>query len=190
MSTSQDILEIDDAIVLLLGASTRNPRLTPGHLEGITRLEKLIFLLERETAAQSWLSEDADFRPYNFGPFSSKVYQAVDMLAAAQIIDDSGANAKTQEDSWERDNVIDAIGPESDPYVTDPYVTRDFKLTDRGWRYYTVLLEQLPNGAIDELEDFKTRFAALSLRQLVRYVYQRYEDFTTRCVIRDEILGS
>lgn len=184
MSTSQDILEIDDAIVLLLGASTRNPRLTPGHLEGITRLEKLIFLLERETAAQSWLSEDADFRPYNFGPFSSKVYQAVDMLAAAQIIDDSGTNAKTQEDSWERDNVIGAISPESNPYVT-----RDFKLTDRGWRYYTVLLEQLPNGAIDELEDFKTRFAALPLRQLVRYVYQRYEDFTTRSVIRDEILG-
>lgn len=184
MSTSQDILEIDDAIVLLLGASTRNPRLTPGHLEGITRLEKLIFLLERETAARSWLSEDADFRPYNFGPFSSKVYQAVDMLAAAQIIDDSGTNAKTQEDSWERDNVIGAISSE-----INPYVTREFKLTDRGWRYYTVLLERLPNGTIDELEDFKTRFAALPLRQLVRYVYQRYEDFTIRSVIRDEILG-
>jgi len=184
MSTSQHTLEVDDAIVLLLGAPTRNPHLTPGRLEGITRLEKLIFLLERETAARSWLSEDADFRPYNFGPFSSKVYQAADMLAAARILDDSGADANTQEDSWERDNVIGAISSESDPYVT-----RDFKLTDRGWRYYTVLLEQLPNGAIDELEDFKSKFAALPLRQLVRYVYQRYENFTTRSVIRDDILG-
>ena len=52
-----------------------------------------------------------------------------------------------------------------------------------------MLLSVLPNEALDELVEFKERFAALPLRQLVRYVYQRYEDFTTRSVIRDEVLG-
>lgn len=183
MPDSHDALEIDDAIVLLLGAPSMIPRLE-GRIEGITRLEKLVFLLERETSAASWLNEDAEFMPYNFGPFSSKVYQAIDMLSAAQIVEDSGTDAKTPEDNWEKYHVIGGRVA-----ADDPYITRDFRLTDRGWRYYSTLVEQLPQGAIDELATFKDKFAHLPLRQLVRYVYQRYADFTTQSLIRDEILG-
>lgn len=176
-------LEIDDAIVLLLGAPAPSQRLQ-GRLQGITRLEKLVFLLERETSAKEWLSEEGEFVAYNFGPFSTKVYQAVDMLAAAQIITDSGAAAHSLEDTWEQTT---AIGDVQD--FGDPYVTRDFELTERGWRYYSVLTSSLPEAALDDLTAFKNRFAPLPLRQLVRYVYQRYEEFTERSVIRDDILG-
>ena len=184
MPQSDAGLEIDDAVVLLLGAPARVRRLT-GRLQGITRLEKLIFLLERETSARDWLTEDGDFTAYNFGPFSSKVYQAVDMLAAAEIIEDSGASSDTEEDTWEEKNVIGGTLE-----AGDPYVTRDFELTERGWRYYQVLVSRLPEGALEELSAFKNRFASLPLRQLVRYVYQRYEDFTTRSLIRNDGLGS
>lgn len=183
MSESHDILEVDDAIVLLLGAPSRIPKLK-GRIEGITRLEKLIFLLERDTSAAKWLSEDAEFKPYNFGPFSSKVYQAIDLLSAAQIVEDSGTSTKTPDDNWENYHVIGGKMP-----ADDPYVTRDFRLTDRGWRYYSKLVERLPESAVDELAEFKDRFAHLPLRQLVRYVYQRYADFTDQSLIRDEVLG-
>jgi hypothetical protein len=182
MPSPDSALEIDDAIVLLLGAPARVQPLV-GRLQGITRLEKLIFLMERETSAKRWLTEEADFDPYNFGPFSSKVYQAVDMLGAAQIISDSGANSDSTDETWEQANVIgEARG-------SDPYVTRDFELTERGWRYYQALLKRLPDGALEELTEFKNRFASLPLRQLVRYVYQRYEEFTSRSLIKDDILG-
>lgn len=180
MSGAHDPLEVDDAIVLLLGAPS-NAGLD-GQLEGITRLEKLVFLLERETSARNWLGEDADFEPYDFGPFSSKVYQAIDTLSAAQIIEGLSASAKTSADNWEQYNVIGERMP-----ADDPYITRSFQLTDRGWRYYSKLVEQLPDGAIDELVQFKNRFARLPLRQLVRYVYQRYKDFTHESVIRDDV---
>ena len=183
MPDSHDALEIDDAIVLLLGAPSGSPRLK-GRIEGITRLEKLVFLLERETSAASWLNEDAEFIPYNFGPFSAKVYQAIDLLAAAQLVEDSGTSTKTPEDNWENYHVIGGKMP-----ADDPYITRDFQLTARGWRYYSKLVEQLPESVIDELAEFKGRFAHLPLRQLVRYVYQRYADFTDQSLIRDEVLG-
>jgi hypothetical protein len=176
-------LEIDDAIVLLLGAPSRIRRLS-GRIDGVTRLEKLIFLLERETSAKEWIVEDAEFTAHNFGPFSSKVYQAVDMLSAAEIIEDTGATSDTEEDTWEINNVVGEL-----PVANDPYVTRDFTLTERGWRYYKALLQGLPDGALEELTGFKNRFAPLPLRQLVRYVYQRYEDFTHKSLIRDEVLG-
>jgi hypothetical protein len=183
MSQADTSLEIDDAIVLLLGAPSRSNRVK-GKIEGITRLEKLIFLLERETKSREWLTEDAKFDAYNFGPFSAKVYQAVDLLSAASLVVDSGAIAENSEDTWEMNNVIGEI-----PGGADQYSTRDFALTERGWRYYNALTSRLPPGAVEEITDLKDKFATLPLRQLIRYVYQRYDSFTKNSIIRDDILG-
>jgi hypothetical protein len=176
-------IEIDDAIVLLLGTQAAGDR--SGEIEGITRLEKLIFLLERETSSKEWLTEDADFEPYKFGPFSQKVYQAVDTLAAAQIVVDSASFASDDIDTWEERERIGGT-----PKGRDPYTTRNFKLTERGWKYYRALSSELLPPQIKELQRFKGRFANLPLRQLIRYVYTRYEAFTTKSIIRDDILGS
>lgn len=175
------VLETDDAIVLVLGAPGGSDR--QGYLEGVTRLEKLLFLLERETPVRDWLTEKANFRSHRFGPFSAKIYQAVDTLAAAEMIRDSAKSAPTTEDRWE---AVDVLMDDED---VDPYTTRTFELTDRGQRYYRALLEELPPEAEQTLANFKNRFARLPLRQLVRYVYERYPQFTDRSEIRDEILG-
>jgi hypothetical protein len=172
--------ETDDAIVLVLGAPGGKER--QGYLEGVTRLEKLIFLLERETPVQDWITEKADFMSYRFGPFSSKVYQAADTLAAAGLIRDSANPAKDEEDDWES---LSALIDREDLL---PYSTRTFELTDRGRKYYDALLSELPPEAERVLTDFKTRFGRLPLRQLVRYVYERYPQFTDQSEIRDDIL--
>jgi len=146
----------------------------------------MIFLLERETNLHKLLTEDAEFTAYNFGPFSAKVYQAVDTLTAAGLITDSATASDTTADSWER---FAAIEDGEDAPLEDPYATRDFALTERGRRYYDALVRQLPPATVNDLTKFKDRFARLPLRQLVRYVYQRYPDYTEKSLIRDEILG-
>lgn len=175
------VLETDDAIVLVLGAPGGPDR--SGYLEGVTRLEKLVFLLERETPVRDWLTETADFRSFRFGPFSSKIYQAVDTLAAAGLLRDSAKAAKTSEDRWE---AVNALLDDAD---VDQYTTRIFELTARGMRYYEAIIRELPPVAEDTLAAFKGRFARLPLRQLVRYVYERYPEFTDQSEIRDQILG-
>ena len=178
-------IEIDDAIVLLLG--TKVPGVKEGEISGVTRLEKLIFLLERETGSKSWLQQDADFEPYNFGPFSEKVYQAVDLLSAAGLVEDSASPASDDVDTWEaRERIgIDEGGEQ----VQDRYTTRDFKLTERGWRYFEALQKELTESARQELGSFKKQFAFLPLRQLIRYVYMNYDSFTTKSQIRSQVLG-
>jgi hypothetical protein len=172
------VIETDDLIVLLLGAPGP-PGQPSGHIEGITRLEKLAFLIEKERTPE-WLTEEGDFVSHNFGPFSSKIYKAVDTLVAADLLQDSESFAPSTEDAWETENIIGA--------PTDPYATRNFELTERGRRYYEALLADLPDGVEDELSEFKKRFAALPLRQLIRYVYERYPDFTDKSIIRDDVL--
>jgi uncharacterized protein len=170
--------EIDDAVVLLLGAEGTEPQ---GRIEGVTRLEKLLFLLERETPAGHWLTEKPDFRSHRFGPFSSKVYQAVETLAAAGLIRDSASPSPDQQDAWETTNVV--------LDESDPYANRTFELTDSGWEYFRALLQDLPLEAPKVVFGFKRRFGTIPLRQLVRYVYERYPEFTDKSEIRSQILG-
>ncbi len=171
-------IEVDDLVVLLLGIP--GPSGESGRIEGITRLEKLVFLIEKERKP-AWLSEHGDFVSHNFGPFSSKIYTAVDTLSAAGLVQDSGALASSTEDAWETEHVIGET-------PSDPYATRNFELTERGRRYYDALVSELPAGAVNELREFKTRFASLPLRQLIRYVYERYPDYTNKSIIRDGVL--
>ena len=100
--------EVDDAIVLLLGAPARSPTLRD-RISGVTRIEKLFFLLDVETPIGSRLTEVAGFVPHNFGPFSAAVYQAVETLEAAGLISDSASLPASAEDSWESDELIDDL---------------------------------------------------------------------------------
>jgi hypothetical protein len=181
-TAASGVLEIDDAIVLLLGAPGASER-DRGRIEGITRLEKLLFLLEKETDAPNWLKEDAGFSSNNFGPFSAKAYQEIEMLTSAGLVEDSAKLADSSEDTWETENII---GEEP----ADPYATRNLSLTERGRRYYDALLSELPEGAEEAVAEIKRRFGSMPLRRLIRYVYQRYPEFTDKSKIRDEILGT
>lgn len=172
MATEEVPFEVDDAVVLLLGAPAKSPSLN-GRIEGITRLEKLVFLLDRETDVGKLLTEKPDFVAHNFGPFSAKVYQAVETLKSAGLITDSASLSPTEEDSWESENVI---GQEPD----SAYTTRDFDLTPLGRKYYGALVAELPKATERELRTLKDRFAGLPLRQLIRYVYSRYPALTDK----------
>lgn len=174
-------LEVDDLVVILMGAPSAIPRLQ-GRIEGITRLEKLVFLLFREHELGKAF-ENPDFRAFNFGPFSPKVYQAVADLSSYGLITDSARVAETTEDSWESEHLI------SPSAMPDPYSTRDFELTDKGRRYYEAVLKELPPEAEEQLRAFKDRFAATPLRALVRYVYERHEDMTANSLIKRQVLG-
>lgn len=176
------VLETDDAIVLLLGAPGATER-DRGRIEGITRLEKLLFLLEKETEAAAWLKETADFRSDNFGPFSAKAYQDIETLATYGLVNDSAMLSDSAEDTWETENIIGEA-------TAEPYATRNLELTDRGKRYYEALLAELPSEAESVVSGLKRRFGSIPLRRLIRYVYQRHPDFTDRSIIRDEILGN
>ncbi len=179
---SPGILEIDDAIVLLLGAPGASEQ-DRGRIEGITRLEKLLFLLEKETDAAHWLKEDAGFSSNNFGPFSAKAYQEIEMLTSAGLVEDSASLTDSAEDTWETENII---GEEP----ADPYATRNLSLTEKGRRYYKALLLELPEDAEGVVAEVKRRFGSMPLRRLIRYVYQRYPEFTDKSIIRNEILGT
>lgn len=170
-------LDTDDLIVLLLGAQGRSAR-SRGRIDGITRLEKLVFLVEQEGGFEA-IGTDSGFEAHNFGPFSAEIYKAVDVLAAAGLITDSRSTTPSREETWEAESVIG----------DGPHAPRSFALTERGERYFNALVSELPVAEMEGLSRFKRTFGELPLRQLIRYVYEKYPAFTDKSLIRDDILG-
>src|SRR3989344_6285597 len=69
------ILEKSDMILLLLyGRGAKGHFSEP--IQGITRLMKLLFLLEKEAG----INDGFSFVPYKMGPFSSEVYPELEFL--------------------------------------------------------------------------------------------------------------
>lgn len=174
-------LEVDDTIVLLLGSPSQYSQLA-GRVNGITRLEKLVFLIEQEGDLDAFLAETAEFEPHNFGPFSKKIYQAVETLEAYGLLIEENAYAETTDDTWENESIIGLDEPVS-------FSERKFILTKKGRKYYEALASEVPPDLPYKVGQLKDRFGAIPLRQLLRFVYTRYEDYATASVIKDEILG-
>jgi hypothetical protein len=90
MSASPDVLDSNDLVLLILGAPSASPELQD-RCNGITRLEKLAFLLEHQTdfaEAVQTPTEDLDFRAYHYGPYSQALYDAVGLLASIGLVTD------------------------------------------------------------------------------------------------------
>lgn len=173
-TTTIEEIEVDDLIVLLLGAPSLS-KLFANRIDGITRIEKLLFLLKNETSINKEFTKDLDFIPYDFGPFSKKVYQAVEFLQSADLITETHIPSKSSEDTWETTEII---GFE----LSNTHITRSFSLTERGIKYYSLLVLYLSKSDINSFEEIKKRFQFLPLRQIARYIHIRYPEMTQKIV--------
>lgn len=179
-----------DLVLLLLGAPSSDPR-QDGRCAGITRLEKLAFLLEtessfREVAKQP--SEELHFKAYHYGPYTREIYDAVDLLVAIGLVDEKRRATGTSLDVAEE---IDGLDPRDLGIMggreRERYVERVFELSDKGRYVSRVLAERVGNDAMGEIRDIKDRYGPLPLRQLLRQVYDGHPDMTTRSRIKDKL---
>lgn len=59
-------------------------------IEGRTRLQKMVFVVQRELAKEEDLREDQqyDFFPYDYGPFSKELADAIDEMIEEGLLDE------------------------------------------------------------------------------------------------------
>ncbi len=117
-----------------------------GRLEGITRFQKLVFLAQREREGAA----PYDFRADNYGPFSPDLYDDIDRLDAAGLID---------YDESETD-----FGNTAQVYTLTETGERALENTDS---------DEFP-VAEDELRELGDEFADVDLWDLLEYVYTEY----------------
>jgi len=134
---------------------------------GITRLEKLMFLIISEVLKDTQLNGNYYvFEPYKYGPFSSGIFDDV------QLMEDMGYITREKLNEGQTKFVITGKGIEK---IDD--IMHKFPENIRKY------LEKIQN----EIAIIKSEKNSISLRKLLSYVYQKYPEFTINSEIKDKI---
>jgi uncharacterized protein len=183
-------LDHADLMLLMLGAPTDDPE-QDGRCAGITRLEKLVYLVEEDSDFRRVAREPAaelHFKPYHYGPYTREIYDALDLLIGIGLVNEHRVATGTSLDVAEELDELDpldlgVLGPDTET----PYVERTLELSNKGRYVANVLAERVGGDAVAEISGVKDRYGRMPLRQLLRHVYREHSDMTTRSRIKDKL---
>ncbi len=158
-------------------------------IEGITRLEKLLFILKIEEGFLADVPEKDDFNfvPFRLGPWTNEVYDEVDFLESLGLLDKENPDQCSAIDS-EHDNelfsamVLDTYQQNSIPRSEECEV---FELTAAGKEKALEIWNRLSDQEKNIIIRVKRKFNKMNLKQLLRYVYKRHSEYTAESEIKD-----
>ncbi len=122
------------------------------------RLQKAMFLFAQETDVPE--DQKYEFRAYNYGPMSRGVYEDIDDLVEAGLVEKLPVVGQ----SWSRYN------------PTPEGVARGHELLERALAEHS--------AAAGALYDLKQSVASMTFNALLEDVYERYPDYATESLFR------
>lgn len=145
-----------------------------GTINGVTKLQKLLFLVEQET---EFFNEYEDvvsfnFAPYKMGPFSENVYTEIQFLREMGAIETEPMESK--------------FGAEYDASLSN----KRFSITPKGMKIATELEVILEPKYRYELSELIAEYNSMDLGKLLEYVYKEYPEFADKSEIKDEVIGT
>ena len=186
-----------DILLLLLYSPGRSGR-TCEPISGRTRLVKMLFLFKKEALPHfrkgTVITEENfyDFFPWDFGPFSTQVYDDLVFFTLRGFVETSDCEDPALPESaeeWEHwlDSGVEQWN--SDDSVVD-YTEEQFTLTEKGRSWVEAHVWPLLSGAQKRLlREFKARLVRAPLRAILRYVYDTYPSMVRESKIRERVLG-
>jgi hypothetical protein len=189
MATVNAIDSMSDLVLLALLARERS-RARP--VAGVTRLQKLLFVLtatsqyRRLVAAR--LAPEANFQPYRMGPFTPDIYEAIQLLSSFQpplisaVQEDDEEAGDVELTKYVRELDLDQAEPGGAPSRPVAYT-----LTAQGRFVAERLWDLLPAEMAGVFETTQRGYGSLPLRELLRRVYREYPEMTTRSEIKGQL---
>lgn len=143
-------------------------------VRGVTKLQKLLFLVEQETEFFEEYGDDVafNFAPYKMGPFSDEVYSELEFLLQLSAIESEPMDTPA------------SIG-QSDSALGN----KEFRITSKGEKIAAQLTDVLEPEYETELEELVAEYNSMGLRELLRYVYSEYPDYAVESEIMDDVFS-
>ncbi len=170
--------QLDKEDVLLLLLFSMSGEEAKESVASITRVEKMMYLLQEETEFSSKLQDRFEYKPWKFGPFSKGIYESLDLLFSLDLLDIEVRELPNYPEYTERDE-LKLIGMEEE----EPVIEKVFTLADRGKRVAKKLRASISKKDWAELITLKRRFEGVPLTALIQYVYTNYPETTSESVL-------
>jgi hypothetical protein len=162
---------------------------------GMTRLMKLAFVAARELGLDRLVRDPWRFQPYRLGPFAAEVYDDLDTLADAGLVerrrlDEDGEPVIQRDERMARE--LRALNHGLAEAERLGGLALHFRLTPAGAAFADALAgsarrrdPRLEPG----LALIAAGYGGLPLRALLRRIYRRWPEFTTASVVREKLFG-
>jgi hypothetical protein len=148
---------------------------------GITRLQKLLFLLWKEGNFYKAVPDLYNFKAYDFGPCMDDLY---DDLEFTQTIGLVTIVESTDVSEFDNDNDDEATFMDSHGLrIPKQRIRRDYSITESGIEASKELFSDLSAQDVEAIENIKRRFNKMPILDLLRYVYNKYPKFAERSVL-------
>jgi uncharacterized protein YwgA len=161
---------------------------------GRTRLTKMIFLFEKELKGEFFRNmyiQELNFEPYNFGPYSKGLFDDLRFFLSIGFIFTEAttipiSNAEKSEYVYSCDDGLTYEDIDDDD--TEDYELKYF-LSPNGIKYVKDnIWGVFSNTQKNNLIEFKRRINTISLDSLLKYVYNKYEEYTEKSIIAEKYL--
>lgn len=169
-----------DLLLLLLaaeGAQEAEP------IVGVTRLQKYLFLLqERYRWHQKFgIAEPYQFEAYDYGPFDSQLYDDLELLENARLIErqeDGGPEPSAENDEMRRQALEwNATDWEFQPWEEQNQIPI-FRLTPEGRKF--VERYELSDEDWSVLRELKQHWNRASLNDFLRWLYDEFPSYAEK----------
>lgn len=162
--------------VMLLLLDTPKSRGRDAAVRGATRLQKLMFVIEKSIAPNS-----DRFYAYNFGPFDEEVFDAAEALRERGMI--AGAERRSDSAPTADEMIASVMRHKGQPAVAEKFqLTREGHEAAKRLRRSRAAYSQLADR-IREIRDEWDK------SDLVDRVYEAYPEYAERSLIKDEVAG-
>lgn len=179
-----EIDNLSDLLLLLLYVPGESGRVGEP-IRGITRLQKVLFLLVQESEIGKKFAEKLSFQAYRYGPFSSELYDSIDFLKEMELIETTyqkydALTQKVEESEYGED--YESVEEESEPDRIEV-----FELGSVGKAMAEDIFEELDESQKNELENIKKVVNSLPYLELIRFVYKKYPDYAKVSEIKKKV---
>lgn len=156
-------------------------------VQGTTRLQKLLFLMEHEGDLKATKGKDFDFEPWRFGPVSRELYDDLEKLENLGLLQGEPVSQPSEAELDEYGLSFDDLMGEDEAQSRDSFFEeKKYCLTAKGLQW--VRDHELHTEAFDKIRKIKEKYGALSLQDLLHYVYTRFPKYTTASEIKGKVL--
>src|SRR3989454_8748721 len=174
-----------DLVMALLYAPGKTEK-TGEEIRGITRLEKLIFLLLKESGFESQTGGEFSYEAYDYGPYSGELVDILDALKGEGLV--RSRHAVLESFKEVADGIVVAVSRASEAGVK-PKSVEIYGLTDRGGKVGEKIFRGLSEKERETITDIKARFNQAALNEGLREVYARDPKMVEKAKIMNEVLG-
>src|SRR5258708_27375700 len=133
MQTAQDVTRGQMLMMLLAAPGVRGKEGEP--IQGTTRLQKLLFLMEHEAKLKPTKGSDFDFTAWKFGPVSRELYDDLEKLENLGLLESEPVSepSKTELDEYGL-SFEDLMGEEETPASSYSFEEKRCRVRYKGLR--------------------------------------------------------